>query len=199
MLPSLFSASAASASSAKPRNALTESLKITIPQRPQLETVLKSIVAREERITFSSLLLTTNDVQRIKDAFSSVPPNSNMTIVVFQMFTNPQSESMDDIFLFWDAIKHKVKLVIWEQNKFHQRFLRHLKEDAGQDSTITAELEFVLCDKTGSPHASESSRSPASLLPHSVFSKVLRNDNLHTGQGCPPVEDTVGDGLTPHL
>jgi hypothetical protein len=70
--------------------------------------------------------------------------------VVSQIFTNPQAESHDDMISFWNAVKHKVQKIIWDQDKFHQRFLSHLKADMENDKNITAQCEFQLCDRTDS-------------------------------------------------
>ena len=132
------------------RPALPQSLTVSIPQRPRLDTVLERINRREEFIELYSLLLTAEDMQRIVAAFALVPPHSKMIIKVSEIFTNPHSEDYKDLILFWDAVKYKVEKVIWNGNKFYSKFISHLNNDIKTDTKITAANEFLCCDRTDS-------------------------------------------------
>lgn len=143
------------------RPALAQSLTVSIPQRPTLSAVLERINKREEFIELYSLLLTSEDMQRIVAALALVPSNSKMTIKVSELFTNPRSEDYKDLISFWDAVKYKVEKVIWNGNKFYNKFISHLKNDIETDAKITATNEFLCCDRTDSSNATPSTtKSP---------------------------------------
>ncbi|MDR3442412.1 MAG: hypothetical protein P4L65_05285 [Legionella sp.] len=158
------------------RPARTQSLTVSIPQRPTLGAVLERINKREEFIELYSLLLTSEDIQRIVAALALVPSNSKMTIKVSELFINPHNEDYKDLLLFWDAVKYKVEKVIWNGNKFYSKFINHLKNDIKTDAKITATNEFLCCDRTDSSNATPSTtKSPSQqsqtqiVSPYSFF------------------------------
>lgn len=149
----MFSSSA-SASAPRPRiPSIAQGLTVNIPARPKLDAVLESIKNRAEVIDMYSLLLSHEDIQRIVLAFSSVPAHSKITLKINELFTNPHSERYEDLILFWDAVKYKVQEIIWNGNRFYNKFFIYVRDDINKDSEIKVDNKFINCDRTDSSHA----------------------------------------------
>ncbi len=158
-----------------PARAAIPRLTVLIPPRPTVEKVLISLRNREANISLSSLLLSHEDMQGLIAAFSILPSKSISTLFVSQIFTNPSVEFHEDLVQFWNAIKHKVQKIIWDQNKFYKKFLNYLAEEIKKDPSV-ASCEFRLCDNTDS-----------SVSANSVISPVFRASTPRgTGAFFPP-------------
>lgn len=149
----MFSSSESS-SAPRPRiPSIAQGLTVNIPARPKLDTVLESIKNGAEVIDMYSLLLTHEDIQRIVLAFSSVPAHSKITLKINELFTNPHSERYEDLILFWDAVKYKVQEIIWNGNRFYNKFFIYISDDIKKDSEIKVDNKFINCDRTDSTRA----------------------------------------------
>ena len=165
--------SPSAASSREPARvpSFVQGLRVSIPVKPILTTLLENLRNRDKNkettIIFSSLLLSHQDIRNIVEAFSQVEQNSNITLIVREMFMNPRNEDPDHLIQFWNAVKGKVQKINWEGNKFHERFRKFLDKEIRENPNVTAKNDFLHTDITNSSTLM-SSRTPSSIKSKSV-------------------------------
>ncbi|MFJ1270017.1 hypothetical protein ACD661_15770 [Legionella lytica] len=140
------------ASSSRPPRTL--GLFVSIPNKPQLPTVLASIKRKDSRITLPDLSPASRDIPALIEAFKALPDGSDIELSIHQFAVNPHAEPREDLIQLWNAVKYKVKTIIWDQNSFFKSFVTGLTEEMKSDPRV-ARCEFQNCDKTNSCSADQ--------------------------------------------
>jgi len=170
----------ASASTRSSRPIATLGLTVKLPEKPQLEMVVASIKRQDKNITLPDLSPGARNMAVLLEAFNAIPDGSDITLYIRQFATNPHDEPREDLIQLWNTVKSKVKVIVWDQNKFFKSFVASLSEELKSDSKI-ARCEFQNCDKTSScatdqPNPGFSFPKPEDLKAMSFFQAVPEED-----------------------
>lgn len=173
-IPPLASPDSSSSSSISlGRPARTLGLTVHLPERNTLDKVVACIKRREERIVLPNLAPNSQNIPALIAAFNELPNNCNINLIVHQFVNDPRRLPLEDLNKFWDAVKYKVKKVIWDQNKFFTSFYINIMTEQAKGLKL-AHCVFQNCDYThSSPPDSITSLSHLNIQNCSFFGSSL--------------------------